>query len=356
MILSTIETDTVKAFLCFTSLDSSGIQLSSSFSTTPKIFPACPIIYPEDFWDTRFCTKDPPKANAPRRWNSCAERFKGLRRNRWERKGERAGGIESNEGEKEKAGWWRRWCNTARSSGQSATKALRRSHLSLLRLFSRPLFRGVSLSTTRVDANTLPRACISDTHDSPSSLLPRHNRVLPPPLFSLSSSRRYAVSSFGGTRGLPRHQLQRATTCRCIHGRACASARARASDRACGYTRFVAGAVGVRVGRRGVGDGTRDTSRSGEREGQREWGGGLPSFFWAPRGAPSPPYAAVSHAPSFSTRFSPSASHPCTCFSVSFDYARYSGFSYASCTLVYSRYARIRFSIHRKVLFDSYET
>lgn len=43
------------------------------------------------------------------------------------------------------------------------------------------------------------------------------------------------------------------------------------------------GGVGVRVGRRKVGDGTRDTSLGREREGQREWGThGFPSFLRAP--------------------------------------------------------------------------
>lgn len=64
-----------------------------------------------------------------------------------------------------------------------------------------------------------------------------------------------------------------ATTCRCTHGRA--RALVRSGSRV--WVHPIRGSgVGVRVGRRGVGDGTRDTSRSGEREGQCEWGTASP--------------------------------------------------------------------------------
>lgn len=53
----------------------------------------------------------------------------------------------------------------------------------------------------------------------------------------------------------------------------------------CAYSPIRGGGVGVRVGRLGVGDGTRDTSRGGVREGQRRWGHvGLPSLLRAPLG------------------------------------------------------------------------
>ncbi|KYM83645.1 hypothetical protein ALC53_06047 [Atta colombica] len=98
--------------------------------------------------------------------------------------------------------------NTARSSGQSATKAPKeKSHLSLLRLFSRPLV----------------------------------------PLFRWEARARVWVHRIRSSGG---------------------------------------GGVGVRIGRKEVGDGTRDTSLGREREGQREWGmHGLPSYLRAP---PSP--------------------------------------------------------------------
>jgi len=88
--------------------------------------------------------------------------------------------------------------NTARSSGQSATKAPEeKSHLSLLRLVSRPLvlsflsFDEVSLSTTRVATVTLScaRACISDTYKSTLLFLfqsPREPPYLPLSLSFLS--------------------------------------------------------------------------------------------------------------------------------------------------------------------------
>lgn len=114
----------------------------------------------------------------------------------------------------------------------------RRSHLSLLRLFSRPLFRGVSLSTTRVATNTPSRAS-SNTHDSsllsPPTIPPIARATLPSIFLSLSFS-----PSYGNVPSVLRSKLQQ-NHLRCTHG------RARAIARVAIYIRFAAAAAAAAV-------------------------------------------------------------------------------------------------------------
>lgn len=178
--------------------------------------------------------------------------------------------------------------NTVRSSGQSATKAPEeKSHLSLLRLFSRPLVplfqRGLSLHHTRGRRHTV--VCVrARVHLRHARRYPSIPRPLPipltragHPLLSLSfMSIENTAFSIGTSARVPRGQLQQNHLQ--MHTWARAIARVGTPD-----SRQRDGGVGVRIGRREVGDGTRDTSLGREREGQREWGThGLPSFLRAP--------------------------------------------------------------------------
>ncbi|EGI68465.1 hypothetical protein G5I_02898 [Acromyrmex echinatior] len=108
--------------------------------------------------------------------------------------------------------------NTARSSGQSATKAPEeKSHLSLLRLFSRPLVPLFRREHTAFSIGTNARLTTVESHADAH----------------MNARARVWVHRIRGSGG---------------------------------------GGVGVRIGRKEVGDGTRDTSLGREREGQREWG------------------------------------------------------------------------------------
>lgn len=122
--------------------------------------------------------------------------------------------------------------NTVRSSGQSATKAPEeKSHLSLLRLFSRPLVplfqRGLSLHHTRGCRHTV--VCVrARVHLRHARRYPSIPRPLPipltragHPLLSLSfMSIENTAFSIGTSARVHRAANYSGTTCRCTHGRA----------------------------------------------------------------------------------------------------------------------------------------
>lgn len=188
---------------------------------------------------------------------------------------------------------------------------------------------GVSLSTTRVAAVTPSCARVHLRHVRRTLLcLPLQSRYPHGPPYrslclSFTSIGYYIFHRNEGT------DTARPTTakpiCRCTYGRARTRVwvhRIRGGD---------GGGVGVRVGRREVGDGTRDTSLGREREGQREWGThGLPSFLRVPPscGTLSSLRIRTSCAFSLFLLYSlhsvvPASHSRIVRFSISFDYARY---------------------------------
>lgn len=178
----------------------------------------------------------------------------------------------------------------------------RRSHLSLLRLFSRPLFRGVSLSTTRVATNT-PSHASSNTHDgsllSSPTIPPIARATLPSISFSLSLSLPYD------------NVLRRSLEANCSETTCDAHTGVRA--RSCVWVHPIRGGGGVGEVYVSVeekwemGHATRILV-GGERVSESGARTISPRSLWTPLEAPFPSFASdVSRVPSFSTRFSPPA-------------------------------------------------